>query len=280
MASKRKVSLMRHRPLGPNYQGGLVLRPSAGLQARYIGEWEKLVREMHEEIVSTLTPYARGSEAAMDAVDGKFWQGLAMLRRRLEDKFAGVAEQMAARMTAAVDKSADSNLKRSLKELSEGFTVQMNNPPALQALIDARIRENVYLIKKIPEQYLDRLTESVNKSIMSGQGLKDLQPAMEERYGESVRWARNVALDQTNKAYRDVNAERMRQAGLRKFEWIHTSAAKEPRHYHMLSAAAGGLNGGVFDLDNPPIINQATGQRGLPGDDYFCHCTMRPVIEV
>lgn len=277
---KRKITLMRHKPLTSNFEGGLILRPSVGLQARYQAEWDDLVDQMQKEVLRTLTPYAK-DQGTTDAKDGPgFWQTMNALRTRLADMFSAAATGMATRMAQAVDKSADGNLKRSLKEISASFEVKMNNPPALQSVMDMRIARNVHLITKVPAEYLDRLTESVNKSIMSGQGLKDLVPAMEERYGESKRWARNVALDQTNKAYRDVNAERMRQAGLRKFEWIHTSVAKEPRHYHQLSASAGGLNGGVFDLDNPPVINQETGQRGLPGDDYFCHCTMRPVIEV
>jgi SPP1 gp7 family putative phage head morphogenesis protein len=96
---------------------------------------------------------------------------------------------------------------------------------------------------------------------------------MLERYGEAKRHAKNVALDQTRKAYMSINTERMRDVGVSKFEWIHTGGSQDPRQYHKTV-----LNGNVYDINDPPVIDQRTGERGLPGLLPFCRCTMRPVV--
>lgn len=279
--SARKVRLLRPQPLAANVLHGAPLRPSVRVQGAYEQEWADLCDEMHREAWKALKGYATSGTVAQDAIeDFSFWRAVSELRLSLERKFLDAAGAMAGRMIAGVDKSATSNLRRSLKEIAPSFTVKLSDPEILQDEFRDRIAENVRLIKRIPREYMDVVVSDVQKAVIEGRGLNDLQRIMEARYGTAKRWARQVALDQTNKAYRDVNATRMRQSGVRKFRWLHTSVPKHPRHFHKLSHDAGGLNGGVFDLDNPPVIDQATGRRGLPGDDYFCHCIMQPVVDV
>ena len=40
-----------------------------------------------------------------------------------------------------------------------------------------------------------------------------------------------------------------------------------------------GLNGGIFDFDNLPVIDEKTGERGIPGQAINCKCRMRPIVE-
>lgn len=279
--AKRKVRLMQPQRLAPNTLHGAPLFPSAGVLAEYQQQWVGLVEEMHAEAWRALRGFAQDAPAAMDASDSpSFWQRVATLREQFERRFADVADAMATRMLDRVSASATSNVQRSIKELAPNFTVNFSDAAYVKDQFRERIDANVNLITRIPAEYMAKVTEDVQTAVLEGRGLNDLQRIMEERYGESKRWAAAVAKDQSNKAYRDVNTTRMREAGLRKFRWLHTSVPKQPRHYHKLNHDAGGLNGGVFELDNPPIIDQSTGQRGLPGDAHFCNCIMQPVIEV
>ena len=59
---------------------------------------------------------------------------------------------------------------------------------------------------------------------------------------------------------------------------MHTGGSVHPREYHLRNAPSG-LNGGIFDLDNPPVIDLRTGERGFPGQLPYCRCTMCAVVE-
>ena len=66
----------------------------------------------------------------------------------------------------------------------------------------------------------------------------------------------------------------LQAVGLNKYEWIHSGAGQQPREFHRDV-----LNGQIFDLDDPPIIDEDTGERGIPSQLINCRCTMRPVLE-
>jgi len=271
---KKKVRLVRRAdPLGAESKRALTLKPAVSVGAAYARELEALTELMHRETV-TAVKAEFANTAAADAADD-FWSRLA---KRLASIFASKVTPLATGMLTRVDRNATSNLERSLKSTSADLTLNMKNSAAVNKDISQRITDNVNLITRIPEEYLGKVKQDVSDSLRKGNGLADLVPAMEQRYGEAKRHAKNVALDQTRKAYTAINTAKMRQNGVTKFEWVHTGGSQEPRPYHLHTPAQGGLNGGIYDINDPPIIDQKTGERGLPGDDYNCRCTMRPIV--
>lgn len=271
---KKKVRLVRKvDPLGTESKRAQTLKPSVSVGAAYVRDLQALTAEMHNEVVKAVLAEYKNTAAA-DAADD-FWSRLAA---KLASKFAAKAEPLATGFLTRVNANATSNLERSLKSTSADLTLNMKNTPAVTKAINSSIADNVDLITRIPGEYLDKVKKSVNDSLTKGNGLADLVPAMEERYGEAKRHAKNVALDQTRKAYKSINVVKMKTNGISKFEWVHSGGSQEPRPYHLHSPSQGGLNGGVFDINDPPVIDQKTGERGLPGDDYNCRCTMRPIV--
>lgn len=271
--TKKKVRLVRRPSPGTETKRALTLKPSVSVGAAYARELMALTDEMYAEAAKAVLAEYQETAAADAAKD--FWSRLA---ERLASKFAAKATVLATGFLTRVERNATTNLERSLKSTSEDLTLNMKNTPAVTKDIKKRIAYNVDLITRIPMEYLDKVKKDVNDSLSKGNGLADLQPALEERYGEAKRHAQLVALDQTRKAYTAINTAKMRQNGITKFEWVHSGGSQEPRPYHMHSPAQGGLNGGIFDINDPPIIDKKTGERGLPGDDYNCRCTMRPIV--
>ena len=139
-------------------------------------------------------------------------------------------------------------------------------------VMTASIAENVGLIKSISEKYLTDVQGAVMRSITNGNGLQDLIPALERHEGITRRRARNIALDQTRKAYNSLNKGRMEALGIKKFEWLHTGGSQNPREDHIE------LSGQIFSFDNPPVIDKRTGERGFPAQLPNCRCRMLPVI--
>jgi uncharacterized protein with gpF-like domain len=66
----------------------------------------------------------------------------------------------------------------------------------------------------------------------------------------------------------------MQKIGIKKFKWRHSGGGAHPRPLHRNV-----LNGNIYSFDDPPVIDEKTGQRGFPGQLINCRCVMISVIE-
>jgi SPP1 gp7 family putative phage head morphogenesis protein len=298
----------------PMFKGQpLVLQVSIG--DRYASTLEAAVHRMHEQLYKALKELFEHPSYAMDASDYRDQYNAEVTRivteykakealPRLSQLFDGVGmdanigskariitnqlDQMFAQMFGQVsqeapqsmmdklNKSSANSLQQSLKDLSGGLTFKTDfSGDRIQDVVSASVAANVDLIKSLPQDSMTNVTGAVMRSIQSGQGLADLLPFLQKQYGEDMRRARNVALDQTRKAYTSINVARMDACGLNNYEWMHTAGSQQPRPYH-----ANVLNGTIQSIDKPPIIDPKTGERGHPGHAVNCRCTMRPVFSL
>lgn len=210
------------------------------------------------------------SVAAEKALNGLFKRVDDMMRKR-----AGVVSE---KMLAGVNRSSQASMAGSLKELSGGVTLKTSALGGdISSKLKAAVKVNTDLIHSVTGEYINNISDAVYRSIMLGNGLEDLIPFLQEQSGMTYRHAKNVALDQTRKAYTSLNLERMSNVGLTQFEWLHSSGGQRPRKYHMDKWPAG-LNGGVFNVNDPPVIDKKTGEKGFPSQAIFCKCRMIPVL--
>lgn len=198
------------------------------------------------------------------------------LTRRWQVIFNNESSAISESMTLGALSASDKFMGKSMKEL--GKEMQLKPSDALQARIDASAHAAAGLIKRVPAEQIQQVQGDMMRSITQGEGLKDLIPALREREVKVKNWARNVALDQTRKTYSTINRTRAQEVGVRKFRWIHSGGSNDPRKYHMQHYPAG-LNGGVFDFDDPPVIDQRTGERGYPAQAPYCGCIMQFVLD-
>lgn len=279
---------------------GAVLRPSARIQVMYAKRWRDLIDLMTKETKRELLALFRSPDAVvLDVYDRtlrelappKVVDGIAMdaslaelaqlLMDRLQAKFTIMFDSAATAISDLMVKDTLAASTRavdiSLKEASKSVTLKMT--PRVEQMVSAGAAESTALIKSVPSKYMSQVQGDVMRSITSGNGLQDLIPALEERGVKTKNWAANVAKDQTRKVYNNINKARMQDAGVKKFEWIHSGGSNKPRKFHIDPAPAG-LNGGIFSFDDPPIIDPSTGERGIPGQLPYCGCTMRPIIDL
>jgi len=195
------------------------------------------------------------------------------LTAKFNDMFGRASALMSEKMVGDVNKASIVALGSSMKQLSGGMTVNTKVMSAdLHETVKASIAANAQLIKSIPTEYLARVGGAVLRSVTTGQGMADLMTQV-KKYGEMTdRRAKNVALDQTRKAYNSINADRMKKVGIKKFEWIHSMGGIKPREDHIE------MDGNIYSFDDLPVVNKDTGERGLPGSQINCKCTMRPVV--
>lgn len=277
VAKARRGEIVRGRPL----------LPPAVVEIKFTASLERMVLEMvHEtnrDIGKLFQTRAATAAGVLDTMDVTFVSMAATLLKKLGEKFTGLFTKQAGALAKAVaegvNTSSAQQLGTSLKEISKGVTLKTDviSGPIADAL-QASIKQNVGLIKSIPAEYFQKIEGEVFRSIQTGRGMADLQPYLEKMCGVTKRRAALIARDQTSKATTAINRARFQRLGIKKFEWLHSAGVHEPRPLHIHTVAEGGLNGGIFDIDNPPIIDERTGERGLPGQLINCSCRMIPVI--
>lgn len=270
-ATQFKIETLRGKPL--IVAGAIATRYNDTLQ-HYI---DRMTREVMREIQALYETFAGDGEGW--AMDASIASQARILSNAMRDKFAAlfarIAQPAADNMTQQATRDSGQKLNVSLKEMSGQLVLKTNVfNDQLRDVLTASVAENVALIKRIPETYLDKVQGSVMRSIQSGNGLTDLQPEL-AKYGVQTRnWAKNVALDQTRKAYNSINATRMQALGVKEFEWVHSGGSAHPREYHRDV-----LNGKIFAFDNLPHLDGPNqGERGIPGQAPYCRCTMRPIF--
>ena len=165
-------------------------------------------------------------------------------------------------------------------------------PIKLRQVMKVNIAENVSLIESLPQRYNRRIQTTIANIINGDAPWNQLQKEIAHAKGISMREAKVIARDQTNKVFNALALRRFEQCGVQKVRWIHSHAPKEPRAYHirMWDGKSGledghpnGLNHFVFELGNPPVIQEEKGKqkeiRGYPGDLINCGCGMEPITE-
>jgi len=258
---------------------GHALMPPVAVSVRYAARLRSLVKRLTDETSREVRSLFEGNAASAHfGQDASISSQARILMNSLRDKFealfAQAAKPTAETMVNGAKKASGTALHSSLTQISGGLSLKTHftNDPLVN-IYKASVTENVNLIKSIASQYLKQVEGSVMRSITTGNGMQDLQPALAQYQGQTERRAELMALDQTRKAFTSINKGRMQAIGLKKFEWIHSGGGMHPRQDHV------DMDGEIFSFDNLPVIDQRTGERGIPGQAVNCRCTMTPVFD-
>lgn len=283
----------------PKVLRGTPIKTNAGVSAWYAEQLVKLADEMHRETLAGISRlfkaegqthgYSQDATASRAAERGRvplpkgFSEDASLasqarillnrLKREIGSLFEKKALDLAWGMLNRSNKANAASVHQSLKELSGGLSIKTNFISGkLKESLKASVAENVSYISSIRSEYHTKIEGAVMRSITSGNGLADLVPELEKIGGVSRTRAHFIALDQTRKANKTLTRQRLLDAGVTHFRWIHTGRSKVPRPLHRDV-----LNGRIYPFDKPPVID-AGGQRGFPGDLPNCTCDMEPVV--
>lgn len=293
MTKQMKQNLIKGKPLNFN----------AGIQKWYVNALVKMVddltKEVYEEIKPLYKEYKYQITFTEDAsITSQTRMKINSLRDLFENKFKERGKIFAERMVKKTNKYSNvtfwgviNNMFKDNEEAKKanGFLLKGSLvSPDKEEVIKALIYENTSLITDTQSKYFGQITGAIMRSIAAGQGITHIEDELRKYKGMTKRRAKNIALDQTRKAYNDINARNMQDAGINKAEWLHSGGSQRPRTYHMTKwdgvsglndGRPNGLDGFIFSLNRLPVIDLKTGERGLPGQAPYCHCRMAPVIE-
>lgn len=300
MATKpKKVKLSRQKydwaKNRDTYLVGEPLRVNPVFADRMAAQAMSEVRKMHLDVSKQVielfkTDLAKetiqdvAGEGVAVAMDASITSRARILTNQLatdwNKRFNEFAKGFSSKMFSDVEKMTAKDLQSSMEKLTGSTTINASSiSEATKDVIAAGTQQSTSLIKSISQSYISEVQEALMRSIASPKGnFTDTVAAIHEmlqgRYRVYKNKAKNIALDQTRKAYSTITDSRMRSIGVTKYRWRHAGGSQEPREYHKNV-----LNGQVFSLDDPPIINEKTKERGNPGDLPFCKCYKEPVIE-
>jgi len=147
------------------------------------------------------------------------------------------------------------------------------------------VKENVSLIRTIEEERLPLVTRAIVKFFKGKIDRDELVAAIEKDGQVDTTRAEVIANDQVAKASVKFQLIKWEEKGWKRVMWKHARGVKEPREYHIRkwdghsgkrSGKPNGLNGFIFSMDNPPVIDEKTGERGYPAQLVNCTCYLVP----
>ncbi len=131
--------------------------------------------------------------------------------------------------------------------------------------------ENVrgYVIKDFAQERIPEMRRKIQELVLKGYRTDKVQELLQKEYGIMSRKAKFLAQNETTIMLAEYKKVTYKEMGFNKFIWRTITDGRE-RDLHKA------LNGTVWSYDDPPVIDERTGQKGLPGQIYNCRCEAVP----
>lgn len=223
-------------------------------------------------------------ELSSDKIPSKYlsaiMQGMALNNRQFERVLDNLVKFHTDRIATRKDIKAMSerlfeNLDKSINEKAKRVpTVNLQIDETQKQAIKDSYSENLKLhIKGWADDEILKLREKVQENYKSGVRYEDLaKDIMKRRDGISVSKALFIARQETRLMSASVQQQKYTKAGLNEYVW-KIRKDDRVRHDHEI------LDGKIFRWDDPPVIDERTGRRGNPGQDYNCRCYALSLIK-
>lgn len=237
------------------------------LVARYTAV---LMRHLSPVLESLPPPEPRGDSRRDAARDDSAEEVRKAIRAAAREVVSAVPTASIERLTdetaATVSNFGRGQLRRAFSDtlginLEDAFTGE----PGLREQVAAFTKENVALIRSIPDKYFAQVQAVVLEGVAKGKLAPEIAKAIQERTGVAESRAALIARDQVGKFNGALNAARMKSLGVKRFRW-RTMRDNRVRKDHQ------DLDGNVYAFDAPPA-------EGLPGHPVNCRCYAEPLVD-
>lgn len=129
-----------------------------------------------------------------------------------------------------------------------------------------------FFIKKFETEKIPKMRQQLQDIVFDGYRNDKIEQMLVKEYGVDKRKAEFLAFNETNILVAKYRAYCFTKEGVTRYKWVTRGDSKvRPLHQE--------LNGKICFYNDPPIIDERTGQRGNPGEVYNCRCFDRPVVE-
>lgn len=129
-----------------------------------------------------------------------------------------------------------------------------------------------YAIKDFAQERIPEMRKKIQDLVLQGYRQDKIQDLLQKEYGIMARKAKFLAQNETSIMLAEYKKVTYQKMGFDKFIWKTVTDGRE-RELHKA------LNNTVWRYDNPPVIDERTGQKGLPGETYNCRCEAIPFYD-
>lgn len=162
---------------------------------------------------------------------------------------------------------------RDFKEMYRKIEVAPEESESFVKAVSSQYSQRVKpYIKGWADNEINQLRQDVSDNALAGYRCEHLTGRIRKRYGTSKTKAEFLARQETALFMSNYRKIRFTASGVNKFKWS-TSGDSRVRDDHK------DLNGRIFYYSSPPVIDKATGQRGLPGQGFGCRCVDIAILE-
>lgn len=143
--------------------------------------------------------------------------------------------------------------------------------PARKNLADDYSNNMKLWVQNFSTEMVQDLRSSVAENAEKGYRFDHLVARIQNRYDVGQTKAEFLAQQETSLLISKHREQRFGEVGITEYIW-RTSGDADVRKDHKK------LNGRTFKFSEPPVVDDASGRRANPGEDYRCRCVADPVI--
>lgn len=238
----------------------------------YNTQMQKIIAEIRRAINENLMPIVEQEKPAYtaDAWPERIQDMIETLKgwyssKRFNDLADSIAGSFVRSTVSAVDKK---------NKIKIGINV-FGNSEKITNYLKAATVQNAGLIKSIPEQYLNNVSNTVLTAMRNGVLPQDIASSLKDDYGVTQRRARFIARDQAAKVNGEIDKQRQIDSGFVYFKWIDSADERVRTNHEHIALRNNGFGVGVYRWDDLPLSDK--GEKIQPGSDYNCRCTAKAV---
>lgn len=256
-----------------------LIKYPAGARLRYHRELRAIIANVEVVVKNVLRPelesiikladFERGGRRADTSVDlitrtfqrMRLLLGAGVTDERIEEFVAGLAGEVNV-----------FNRRETQRQFKAVLGIEMlEAETALEATLRSFIRTNADIMKEVPDQLIGALEREVLDGVDQGLRVEEIAKRLEDRFRISTTRAAFVARDRVGKLNGALTQRRHENIGITEYRWS-TSKDERVRPGHRR------LDGLVFEYLKPPVVDERTGRRANPGQDFQCRCNAIPIF--
>ncbi len=119
-------------------------------------------------------------------------------------------------------------------------------------------------IKNWTDEQMVRLRDMI-KRIQTTSNNSSITQLIQDEWGTTAAKARFLARQETSLFFSTLSMNQAKATGVRRYRWSTS-------HDHRVRDSHKSLDGQVFMIGFPPVVDPKTGRRDEPGRDYNCRC--------
>lgn len=202
------------------------------------------------------------------------------LAREAHDRVKQLLDDLEGRIDSAVREAnlaagadhAITEVARGWKESAKELQVSWNLSDEGKRVLAGEMEKSAKIpIKGWAKEAVARLRDQVDVNAAQGFRATGLAEKIRNEYAVSKGRAELIARQEISNFMANFRMARAKDAGIHRYQWYAVLDARtRPDHKK--------LHGRVFYYDKPPIVDEASGRRGNPGQDFRCRCVDRPVL--